>query len=391
MTERTGGSDVGRAETEARCTSEGWRLYGTKWFASTVTSEMALALARPEGNPPGGRGLALFYVERRDADGGLNGIYVNRLKEKLGSRKLPTAELTLDGALAHPVAGLQNGTRNIAPMLNVTRLWNAVAAVARMRRGLALARDYAARRAAFGAALADQPLHAETLADLQAQYEVLFHLSFRAAELFGAEEAGEVDPQDAALLRLLIPISKLVATRHVVGHTSEVLEAFGGAGYIEDTGLPMMLRDAQLLPIWEGTTNVLALDALRALSNGPDPLFALRAEVETLAAATRHEHLRAAARRAQEVLAQALAWIGDHAGDRATLEAGARRFCLAVGHAHGLALLCRHAQWSLDRELDARAAAAAVRFAARPGLAPVFDAHPAARAALALDRPLVAL
>jgi hypothetical protein len=380
---------VGRAETEARPGADGWRLYGTKWFASTVTSEMALALARPVGNPAGGRGLALFYVERRDAQGGLNGIYVNRLKDKLGSKKLPTAELTLDGALALPVAGLSHGTRNIAPMLNVTRLWNAVGAVARMRRGVALARDYAARRVAFGGALAEKPLHGETLADLQVEYEVLFHLTFRAAELFGAEEAGELDGAEAALLRLLIPLSKLVATRHVVGHTSEVLECFGGAGYIEDTGLPMMLRDAQLLPIWEGTTNVLALDALRALAQGPEPLFALRAEVDALAAATTHPRLRTAAGRAKETVARALEWIAARGQDRAAIEAGARRFCLAVGHAHGLALLCRHAQWSLDHERDARPAAAAVRFAARPELDPfTFDLDPAARAALALDRPL---
>src|SRR6202012_3244310 len=125
MTERTGGSDVGLSETEARPTGDGrYRLHGTKWFTSAATSEMALTLARPVDAPPGGRGLALFYLETHDAAGAYNGILVNRLKDKLGTRKVPTAELTLDGALAVPVAGLGEGVRNIAPMLNVTRLWN---------------------------------------------------------------------------------------------------------------------------------------------------------------------------------------------------------------------------------------------------------------------------
>ena len=117
MTERTGGSDVGRTETLARRDGDRWRLYGTKWFTSATTADMALTLARPEGNPPGGRGLAMFYVELRDESGQLQGLRINRLKDKLGTRKVPTAELTLDGVEAVPVAGLQNGVRSITPML----------------------------------------------------------------------------------------------------------------------------------------------------------------------------------------------------------------------------------------------------------------------------------
>ena len=131
MTETPGGSDVGQTETVARRGEDGrWTLHGRKWFTSAATSQMALTLARPEGNPAGGRGLALFYLETRDADGRMNGIRIDRLKEKLGTRKLPTAELTLDGAVAIPVRGLDGGVRGIAPMLNVTRTWNAVSAAA---------------------------------------------------------------------------------------------------------------------------------------------------------------------------------------------------------------------------------------------------------------------
>jgi len=129
MTERTGGSDVGRTQSEARDEPGGWRLYGTKWFTSAATSEMALTLARPEGNPPGGRGLALFYLETHSPEGDLNGIRIHRLKDKLGTRMLATAELDLDGARAELVAGTDEGVKAITPMLQVTRLWNAVCAV----------------------------------------------------------------------------------------------------------------------------------------------------------------------------------------------------------------------------------------------------------------------
>src|SRR5262249_44287206 len=148
---------------------DNWRLYGTKWFTSATTSPMALTLARPEGNADGSRGLALFLVELRDGDGRLRDIQVNRLKDKLGTRKVPTAELTLAGTPAIMVGAASDGVRQLAPMLSVTRTWNAISSISAMRRGLALARDYAHRRRAFGALLSDKPLHADTLAGLEAE------------------------------------------------------------------------------------------------------------------------------------------------------------------------------------------------------------------------------
>src|SRR5947207_1763955 len=164
MTELTGGSDVGLSETVAKQENEQtrhigletWRLYGTKWFASAINSRIALTLARPEGNPAGGRGLALFYVELRDEQGRLRNIQINRLKDKLGTRKVPTAELTLAGTPAQLVKGTSDGIRNISPLLNITRLWNGISAVSLMRRGLALALDYARKRVAFGSPLIDK-------------------------------------------------------------------------------------------------------------------------------------------------------------------------------------------------------------------------------------------
>src|SRR5688572_15288212 len=187
MTETAGGSDAGLTETAARQESGGWRLYGRKWFTSAIASQMALTLARPEGNPAGGRGLALYYVETRDARGRPNRILVNRLKDKLGTRKVPTAELTLDGTPAELVAGTADGVRSIAPMLNITRAWNAVSACALMRRGLALARDYAAKRVAFGAPLSTKPLHLDTLAGLEAEFLGALELTLFVAELIGRE------------------------------------------------------------------------------------------------------------------------------------------------------------------------------------------------------------
>ncbi|HEX2081581.1 MAG TPA: acyl-CoA dehydrogenase family protein [Longimicrobium sp.] len=359
MTETTGGSDVGRSETVAvRDEDGGWRLHGRKWFTSAATSQMALTLARPAGNPPGGRGLALFYVETRGDDGRLRGIRIDRLKDKLGTRKLPTAELTLDGTPAIPVLGLSDGVRNIAPMLNVTRTWNAVSAVALMRRGLALADDYARRRTAFGAALAEQPLHADTLAGLRAEWMGALHLTFRLAELLGAHEAGELDDVGRALLRVLTPLAKLTTARQAVAVTSEVVEAFGGAGYVEDTGIPTLLRDAQVLSIWEGTTNVLSLDALRALESAGG-IGPLRAEVARCAARVADPALVPAARAAGAAVQRAEAWLEEASrGGRAEVEAGARRLALTLGRALEAALLAAHAQWEAERGRGDAAAAA---------------------------------
>ena len=389
MTESIGGSDVGLSETIARQTPEGWRLFGDKWFTSAVTSPMALTLARPEGNGPGGKGLALFYVEIRDAEGRPNGITVQRLKEKLGTRQVPTAELRLDGTLATPVAGLSDGVRNISHMLNLTRTWNAVCSVASMRRGLALARDYAARRVAFGAALSAKPLHTDTLAFVAAEAEAAFQLAFHAVAQLGKDEAGELDDDGRSVLRLLQPVAKLTTGRQAVAAASEVLEAFGGAGYAEDTGLPELLRDAQVLPIWEGTTNVLSLEAFRSIQR-TDALRPFLAELRARAESADHASLREPARTALAAGERAREWWDAAARRPADVtEAGARRFALTLGRAFSLALLSEHAQWEIDRQKDRRSAEAALRYArAGVDLLAAGDPDPSDGMALAMDEPL---
>ena len=364
MTELTGGSDVGLSETIAKHESGSeYRLYGRKWFTSAIASQIALTLARPEGNPPGGRGLALFYIETRDAHGRPRNIEINRLKDKLGTRKVPTAELTLNGTPAQLVMGTTDGVRNITPLLNITRLWNGISAVALMRRGVALAFDYAGKRVAFGSTLAKKALHMDTLMGLQAEAEAAFQLAFYVAELTGRSEAGEISEDDAWLLRLLTPIMKLTTAKQAVAVASEVLESFGGAGYVEDTGLPVLLRDSQVLPIWEGTTNVLALDTLRAIG-ATESIAPLLSATTRMFESVRDQSLLDLARIVTSALNHAESWLREaQAADRSVLEAGARRFALTLGRAIELALLIRHAQWSLDREQDNRSAASARRFA----------------------------
>lgn len=271
MTERTGGSDVGATSTIARFEDGQYRLYGTKWFTSATTSQVAMTLARIQGAPSGNKGLSLFLLELRDSSGALKNIQINRLKDKLGTRALPTAELTMNGTPAYLVGGDGNGVRKISSILNITRVWNSCEAVSSMRRGIALARDYALKRQAFGKLLVEHPLHLETLASLEVQFRGAFYLMFRLAELLGKEELGKATPEEAATLRILTPVVKLYTAKQCIAVVSEVLECFGGGGYIEDTGLPRLLRNSQVLSIWEGTTNILSLDMLRAMQG--DSIF----------------------------------------------------------------------------------------------------------------------
>jgi putative acyl-CoA dehydrogenase len=385
MTERTGGSDIGSTSTAARLEDGQYRLYGTKWFTSATTSQMALTLARPEKAPD--KSLSLFYLELRDADGRMNNIRVHRLKDKLGTRALPTAELTLEGTPARLIGGEGHGVRKIAAMLNITRAYNAAGAVGSLRRGIALARDYARRRRVFGKLLAEQPLHQETLAALQVEYEAAFHLTFRAAELMGKEELGVATDQERAVLRLLTPVIKLYTARQAIASASEVLEAFGGAGYIEDTGLPRLLRDAQVLSIWEGTTNVLSLDILRAIEKDGAfrPFMAdLRLRLETIQSRT----LQPAVTRVREAAGRIEAFLERATSEAANvLEAGARAFAYSLARSYAASLLLEQADWLLGRESDTRQVAAAERWCSQD-LAPLFHpdkAHRIGSRALAMD------
>ncbi|MDE2053366.1 MAG: acyl-CoA dehydrogenase family protein [Xanthomonadaceae bacterium] len=372
MTENAGGSDVGGSETTARRGADGtWRLNGRKWFTSAINAEVALALARPEGNPAGTDGLALFCVETRNADGAWNGITLDRLKDKLGTRELPTAEIHLHDTRAELVGDTAHGVRAIAPVLQVTRLWNAFGSLSTMARCLALTRDYAHGRMAFGKPLVEQPLFADSLAGWEAEFEAAFHLAMEVALLLGRVESGTGDERDAALQRLLTPLAKLWICKLGVRIASETVEAFGGIGYLEDSGIPLLLRDAQVFPIWEGASNVQALDFLRALEkNGMEPLVdAVDGWLETAdGTVSGHD-----AEIVHGAIRHADTWLRDHARDVGDLQAGALRLGMTCARGVAAALLARHAAWARLHQNDSASANALRRFCAH-GLDSIIEA-----------------
>lgn len=397
MTERTGGSDVGGTSTIAHAEGVGntYHLHGTKWFTSATTSQMAMTLARiadGEGQSiEGSRGLSLFYLETRGADGQLNNIALHRLKDKLGTKALPTAELTMNGTVARLIGRPGEGVKRIVTLVNVTRVYNSVCAVSGMRRAIALARDYARRRSAFGRPLSEQPLHVETLAQLQVEYEAGLALVFHVASLMGKEECGEANEQESAVLRILTPLAKLYTAKQVVSVSSEVLEAFGGAGYVEDTGLPALLRDSQVLSIWEGTTNVLSLDVLRSMAKEGTlpPLLEHLSEISSRSKRSPLADEVGKITRAIEQIRGAAMTMGSEGPDFS--QSLARRFAFSLARTGMATLLVEHARWSLEEGLDARAVATARRFCEQDlvPLATPDRRHRDASLSLALDEELL--
>ncbi|KFV62747.1 hypothetical protein N307_12057, partial [Dryobates pubescens] len=362
MTERRGGSDVaGGTETVARKQPDGtYLLHGFKWFTSAADSDVALTLARiadAEGQvkqvcgvvQPGGTagvGLSLFFLRVRDEAGKLNNIQVQRLKDKLGTRQMATAELWLQGAKAELISAEGRGVSAIAGMLNVTRIHNVIGAVASMRRMLSLSREYARRRVAFGRLLKDHPLHMQTLARMEVQTRGACLLLLEIARLLGLAETKLASEQDQLLLRLLVPVAKLYTGKQASAVALEAMESFGGQGYMEDTGLPALVRDSLVLSIWEGTTNVLALDVLRSLSKSRGQglaAFLSTVQKKTEKASSSPE-LEAAVQQTREA-AGSLSRFTQAAASRGalTMELAARDFSYSLARIYSGALLIEHA------------------------------------------------
>lgn len=364
MTETTGGSDISGTETVARLGDDGsWRLYGRKWFTSATTSEVALTLARPDGAPRGSRGLALWLVRRRNENGASNGILVRRLKDKLGTRAMPTAELELEGMLADPIGDPVDGggVRRIATMLNLTRIHNALGSAGALARGLAWARAYARVRRVGGRVLAELPVHQATLSDLAVDYAASVALALRSCELAGRVEHGTVAGDETDVLRALTPIAKLATARWAVAGVTESMEAIGGVGYCEDSTIPALVRDAHVMPIWEGTTNVLSLDVLRAARSGAVGALIEDAR-EAIEPVANHEAVAEAARAVSRALDEV---ANDY---EKTVEGGedfaARSLAMTLARTYSCARLVAQGAWAADRG-DSRTAAAARRLAAR--------------------------
>lgn len=263
LTERQGGSDVGTNAVTATRQDKRWLLNGDKWFCSNVAADAILALARMPGGSPGTKGLGLFLVLRQKPAGNSATIRIHRLKDKLGVRSMPTGEVTFENTEAFLVAGENEGFKQMAEMLNLSRLYNAVASVAGMRRAVLEALKYGAGRGAFGCKLVELPLWRATMADLVAEHLGIFALVFETVRALDRADNG--DDEARKLMRIAIPIAKALSGKLAVFAVSEAMEAIGGNAYIEESILPRLLRDCQVLPIWEGTTHILTLDALRAI------------------------------------------------------------------------------------------------------------------------------
>src|SRR3954466_9689299 len=260
MTEKEGGSDVGTLTTTAVQDGDHWRLTGEKWFCSNADAKVVMLLARPEGAGPGTRGVGLFLMPRYLDDGSQNRCRIVRLKDKLGTRSMASGEIKLEGAIAHAVGKLDRGFVQMAEMVNSSRLSNGVKSTALMRRAHHDAMTVARNRVVFGQRIIDLPLARRQLMKIMLATEQALSMSFLTADALDRAEAGSQDA--AALLRILTPTLKFRATRDARKVCGDAMEMRGGIGYIEEFVNPRLLRDAHLGSIWEGTSNIVALDAM---------------------------------------------------------------------------------------------------------------------------------
>ena len=280
MTEQGAGSDVGATATVARRDGEHWRLTGDKWFCSNADAELALVLARPADAPPGTKGLGLFLLPRELPDGSPNHYRIVRLKDKLGTRSMASGEITLSGAVAHLVGDSGRGFVQMADMINMSRLSNGMRAAGLMRRAFFEALHVAKNRVAFGKALIAMPLARRQLLKILLPTEAARSMLFYSAGALQAADGGSEEARRR--IRILTPLLKFRACRDARKATGDAMEMRGGTGYIEEWPDARLLRDAHLGSIWEGTSNIVAQDVLRAtLREGA--LEALEADLDRMA------------------------------------------------------------------------------------------------------------
>ncbi len=262
MTEKPAGSDVGNVELEARQENDVWRLYGEKWFCSSTDADLALLLARPQGAPAGGAGLGIFLLPRVLPDGRRNRYRIVRLKSKLGTRSMASGEIIFEGAVAYPLGKVgphaNQGLKQMLDQVNLSRLSHGVRAAGMMRRCLNEAMAVARGRHAFGESIIRKPLLRRQLMKLMVPAEQSLSMMLYAAMQLDRAEAG--DARAKQLIRILTPIVKFRACRDNVPVATGAMEVRGGNGYIEDWVNPRLIRDAQVGLLWEGTSNINALD-----------------------------------------------------------------------------------------------------------------------------------
>jgi acyl-CoA dehydrogenase len=382
MTEHGAGSDVGATATTARRGDDGtWRLYGDKWFCSNPDAALAMVLARPEGGAAGTRGLALFLLPRELPDGSRNGYRILRLKDKLGTRSMASGEIRLEGATAYLVGELGRGFAQMTDMINNSRLSNGVRAAGLMRRALSEALFVASERRAFGKRLVELPLMQRQLAKMMVWTEQARTMMLQTAVALGAADQGDASARELA--RILTPLIKFRACRDARKVTGDAMEVRGGCGYIEEWAESRLLRDAHLGSIWEGTSNIVAIDVLRSIR-----------KAGALAALTAHwrreldeASLDAASRARFDVALRRAAEFATRAAESAD-DTFARQAASALYHATTAAAMA----WEARRIGDARRLVLASmvlthRLAASDPLSPAAE-PPELLAALVSEQPL---
>jgi putative acyl-CoA dehydrogenase len=266
MTEKQGGSDVRTNTTQADCVSgHEYVLDGHKWFCSAPMSDAFLVLAQAPG------GLSCFFVPRWTADGNRNALHFQRLKPKLGNRSNASSEVEFHGAWAKRIGEEGRGVATIIEMVHHTRLDCIMGSAALMRQALVQALHHTRHRRAFGKALINQPLMRNVLADLALESEAATLLLMRSARAF--------DESDRGFARMAVAVGKYWVSKRTAAHVAEALECLGGNGFVEESPMPRLYREAPLNSIWEGSGNVIALDVLRAISKEPEALDRLLAEI----------------------------------------------------------------------------------------------------------------
>ncbi|MGF1426062.1 isovaleryl-CoA dehydrogenase [Kitasatospora sp. LaBMicrA B282] len=322
MTEKQGGSDVRANTTVALPAGDGtYHLTGHKWFTSAPMSDVFLTLAQAPG------GLSCFLLPRVLPDGTRNALRIQRLKDKLGNRSNASAELEYEEAVGWLIGEEGRGVRTIIEMVNMTRLDCTLGAAAGMRLGVQRAIQHATHRRAFGTELVHQPLMRNVLADLALESEAATTVALRLAE--ATDRAAGGDEGEAAFKRLALAVTKYWVCKRGPAHAAEALECLGGNGYVEESGMPRLYREAPLVSIWEGSGNVAALDALRAMGRSPESVEAYFGELAAVAGADRR-------------LDAAVAGLRKELGDLTDLEYRTRRLVESMALTLQAALLVRH-------------------------------------------------
>ena len=349
ITERAGGSDAGAIETTASCEDGVWRLYGDKWFCSHADADVALLLARPEGAPPGTKGLALFALPRRLKDGRRNTYRIVRLKDKLGTRSMASGEIRLEGAVAYLVGEADQGLKQMMEQVNLSRLSHGVRAAAMMRRCVNEAMVCARSRVAFGKTVIEYPLLRRQLLKIAVPSEQALSMFLFAADAMDRANAGSQEAEDC--LRILTPLLKFRACRDNIPVATGAMEVRGGNGYIEEWVQPRLVRDAHIGVLWEGTSNINALDIVTRAVGKSRAHRTLAGELQKLL--DEATPIPAAFRNRLHVALERTLVFAERVAAEPALEASARQAASSLYHVTSSILMIREAA---QPEADARRA-----------------------------------